>query len=65
MSASLPRVDPLDGTVATAMELRNTLLESAVKMQRARFVRNSAVRWLPLVTACLLATPAHAGNTQK
>jgi len=41
VSASLPGVDS-EGTVATAMDLAHTLLESAMQMRKARFVRNSA-----------------------
>lgn len=41
-SASLPLLAATEGTVATAMDLAHTLLESAVSMRKARFVRNSA-----------------------
>ena len=42
MSADLPSLDPAGGAVATAIDLRNTLLASTVASQKARFVRDTA-----------------------
>jgi hypothetical protein len=42
VSAMLPTVDTADATVATALGLAGTLLESAMVLGKARFVRNIA-----------------------